>query len=453
LNPRSLRARLLLGAAAAIFLALAAAWVAMTLLFERHIERRVEGELTRDALRLVADLSLDQQGRPAIGRVPMDARYERPASGLYWQISASGGEQKSRSLWDQSLPTSPSAANEEWTSRFASGPFDQRVFLVERVVRPDRSRPGVLVQLAQDEISIRTAGREFGRELAVFLVLLWAILCAAAWVQVHLGLRPLRAVRRELDALRTSPAARLSEKHPPEIEALTTAINALASAREKDLVAARRRAADLAHGLKTPLAALSAQSRRAREAGATDAADGLDRAIAAATAAVDAELARSRAATIRHSVSGAQTPPLAVIERVIGVVERTEFGADRVFEVHVPEAMLVPMAPEDLAELMGALIENAARFAHRRVRVTGSTEALVALAIEDDGPGLGPDRAEEALARGGRLDESGSGHGLGLSIARELVEATRGTIRIESASLGGLHISVQWPRAQSPLSR
>ncbi len=134
-----------------------------------------------------------------------------------------------------------------------------------------------------------------------------------------------------------------------------------------------------------------------------------------------------------------------MIERVIGVVERTDFGVDRVFEVDVPRAMLVPVAPEDLAELMGALIENAARFSRRRVRVTGRADATAVLAIEDDGSGLGPDRAGEAFVRGGRLDESGRGHGLGLSIARELVEATRGTIRIESASRGGLRVCVEWP--------
>jgi signal transduction histidine kinase len=446
LNPRSLRVRLLLGAAAAILLALAAAWVAMTLLFDRHIERRVEAELTRDALQLVADLALDAQSSPVAGRVPTDSRYERPGSGLYWQLSAPGGARKSRSLWDQSLPASPAATSDVWTSRIAPGPFGQRVFLIERVVRPNRDRPGVLVQLAQDETSIRAAGREFGRELAAFMALLWLILCAAAWIQVHLGLRPLGSVRAELDALRTSPSARLSGQHPPEIEALTNAINALANAREKDLAAARRRAADLAHGLKTPLAALSAQSRRAREAGATEAADGLDRAIAAAAAAIDAELVRSRAVTIRHSAPGAETAPLAVIERVIGVVERTDFGAHRVFEVDIPETMQVPLQAEDLAELMGALVENAARFARRRVRVTGSVDTAATLAVEDDGPGLGQDRAEEAFARGGRVDESGPGHGLGLSIARELVEATGGTIRIGSAALGGLRVSVEWPR-------
>jgi signal transduction histidine kinase len=274
--------------------------------------------------------------------------------------------------------------------------------------------------------------------------LLWIILAGAAWVQVQLGLRPLERVRRELDHLRDSPAKRLELEHPPEIEPLTTAINALADAREKDLQLARQRAADLAHALKTPLAALSAQSRRAREAGAAEAADGLDRAIAAASSTVESELARARAATMRQRPRGVSAAALPVIERVIGVIERTDFGAERVFEVDVPAQLAVPLEASDLAELMGALIENAARFARRRVRVSASAPP-VRIDVEDDGPGVGSERAEEALARGGRLDETGPGHGFGLSIARELAEAAGGSLDMNKASLGGLRVTIHWP--------
>src|SRR5690606_18360034 len=111
--------------------------------------------------------------------------------------------------------------------------------------------------------------------------LLWLFLLIAAHLQVSLGLRPLAAVRRQIGALRGDPAARLPAGHPREIAPLADAINALADAREADLGRARKRAGDLAHSLKTPLAALAAQSRRAREQGALEAADGLDRALAA----------------------------------------------------------------------------------------------------------------------------------------------------------------------------
>ena len=89
--PRSLRVRLLLGAAVAIFLALAAAWMAMTLLFERHVERRIEADLIRDGLQLAAASPSPPDGAPALENEPGDTRFFEPASGMYWQVSTAQG--------------------------------------------------------------------------------------------------------------------------------------------------------------------------------------------------------------------------------------------------------------------------------------------------------------------------------------------------------------------------
>lgn len=445
MTPRSLRVRLLGGAAIAIFVALAVAWILMTLLFERHIERRVEVDLTRNGLQLVAALKLAPDGRPFADQHPSDPRFDEPASGLYWQLSTAAGVLQSRSLWDETLPGSTVAGAHGWKTRLAQGPFDQQLLLVEREVRPDSQGAAVLVQLAHDREALRAASAEFGRELGLFLLILWAILAAAAWLQVHLGLRPLARVRDDLAALQRNPSARLTAGHALEIEPLVNAINALAAAREQDLERARHRAADLAHGLKTPLAALAAQSRRAREAGATEAADGLDRAITAATTVVAGELARARVATIR-STRSPQTSPRESIEALIGVLEHTEFGATLVFEVDVADELRLPVAVKDLNELIGPLLENAARFARRRVRVTGATEPESMLSIEEDGPGMVLAQAEALIKPGGRLDEAGTRRGRGLLIARDIAEATNGRITMGSSELGGLQVSITWSR-------
>jgi signal transduction histidine kinase len=445
MKTRSLRVRLLIGAAAAVFAALATSWLAMTWLFQRHIERRIAAELRHDALQLIADLQLDNQGRPTIGTPPSDSRFKAVAGGMYWQLSTPHGSLRSPSLSDQVLPPAPNAVSGGWRRRVAAGPFDQRLLLIERVIILSKQGPPVLVQLAQNEAVAIAAAGEFGRELAVWLLFLWVVLAGAAWIQVQLGLRPLERIRRNLEQLKGSPAERIAMAHPPEIAPLIEAINALADAREKDLLQARRRAADLAHALKTPLAALSAQSRRAREAGAIEAADGLDRAIAAARSTVEAELARARAATIRQSAKRVATPALPVVERIVSVIERTDFGAERIFEIEVPADLCIPLESADLAELLGALMENAARFARLRIRVRGFSDASTTrMTIEDDGPGLAESRVEEALSRGGRLDEAGPGHGFGLSIARELTEAAGGSLTIEPSELGGVCVVLLW---------
>jgi signal transduction histidine kinase len=449
---RSLRVRLLLGAAVAIFVALAAAWIVMTLLFERHIERRVEADLIREGMQLAADVAIAPDGAPLLSREPGDARFAEPASGMYWQATTTRGSLRSRSLWDQSLPPSDAARARDWTTRFIDGPFEEELLLVERVVKPERDGPEVLLQLGFENESLHRARAEFGAELALFLVLLWAILAAAAWMQVVLGLRPLAHVRDEVDALKRNPRGRLGGASAQEIEPLVRAINELADAREIDLARARRRAADLAHALKTPLAAISAQSRRAREAGAAQAADGLERAVQSASAAVDRELARSRAAAIRAAPGESSAVALPVIEAIVGVVERAEFVAQIVFEVNVPPDLTIPVAAEDLLELMGAVIENAARYARRRVQIAGvdSSEGRT-LAIEDDGPGIDPAQMADALTRGGRLDEAGGGHGLGLAIANDLAEATGAQLALARSALGGLKVTIVWPATRTSL--
>ncbi len=443
----SLRLRLLAGAAGAIFVALVIAWIVMIFLFQRHIETRVEQELQRYALQLVAGFEVNADGSIVIQQSPADPRFETPASGLYWQITSDGGTWRSRSLWDQILAPSPSANTAEWQSRFFEGPLDERLFVLERLIQPSDAPIPVLVQLALNEAEIITARDEFGRSLAIFLSVLWIVLAGAAWIQVQLGLHPLGTLRKELAALRVNAAERLGGGYPSEVEPLTRAINDLANAREADLRRARQRAADLAHGMKTPLAALSAQSRMIRQNGADAGAmaDGLDKAIAAAGAAVEAELARSRAAANRQTRGQMRVSPSAVVQRLISVLEHTEKGMRLDYELALPDQLRIPVAEDDLTEILGPLLDNAARYARRNVRVAGETaNGAVQLSVEDDGPGIDLQDVAEVMARGKRLDQVGGGHGLGLAIARELVEATGGTIALSKSSLGGLSADILW---------
>lgn len=441
---RSLRWRLLLGAMAAILAALVVAWLLMTLLFERHLERRLQAEMTRDALAVVADLSLSVDGKPLLEAGLRDPRLQKPAGGYYWQVSAGNAALRSRSLWDAALPVAAGAPADGWRLRRVEGPFHEPVAILERRLLLGPKRPPVLVQLAQDTRPLATARAEFGRELAAFLAVLWLVLSAAAWLQVALGLKPLRKVRGELAALRDSASARLPVSSLREIQPLTDAINSLADAREHDLELARRRAADLAHGLKTPLAAMAAQSRRAREAGAIAAADGMDRAVAAIGMTIEAELARARIAAAGR-VPHEQTDLRMTVEQLVMVLEHTDKGGRLAFSMDVPAGLRLAINAEDLSEVLGAVLENAVKYARRQVKVSASASLHSrTVTIEDDGPGIKSEHIAEVLLRGKRLDEATTGDGLGLAIARELVEATSGQMELGESGLGGLKVSMLW---------
>ena len=446
---RSLRWRLLAGAAIAVFLALLLSWTLMMMLFERHLERRLATELQSEATQIVAGLSVDSQGRPSVKDAPSDPRFQAPASGLYWQVSTRGLLVRSPSLWDQTLPSIAGASYDKWESRVGKGPFEARLAYLERRITPNAHGAPVLVQVAENAAVLREAGVEFGRELAIFLTLLWLILSAAAWAQVSLGLRPLSRLRHDVGGLERSPSARLPSAGVIEIRPLIDAINALAVARERDLTSARRRATDLAHGLKTPLAAASAQIRRARAEGAAGSTAGLEQALEAMRVAIEAELARTRVSAIRIG-GGVSCNAVEVVDRVVAVLERTEAGEKLSFEVAIAARLQVPVAVEDLTEMVGALAENAVRYARRSVRFNGTAEdGDVQLSVEDDGPGIAEDFRQEALLRGTRLDEAGAGEGLGLAIAKDIAAATGGTIELGRSLLGGLRVEVTWSRLRS----
>lgn len=435
---RSLRLRLLAGAGAAIFAALALAWLAMGYLFEAHVERSLEANLIQHGRDIVSGLTRGADGRLAVDPEPFDPRFDRPSSGLYWQVSDGATALRSRSLWDETMAPNESVSANSWTTGDVGGPFGQKLVFVAREVSLGADRGPILVMLGADHAAVTAARGEFARDLGLFLVLLWAVLAGAAWAQVQLGLKPLAAVRAALGEMQGHAGARLHEgDYPTEVAPLAQAINALADARQRDTEQARRRASDLAHSLKTPLAALAAQARRAREAGATDAADGLDRALEAARGAVERELTRARIA-VEHDAERKTAGP--IIDRLIAVIERTEAGQRLSFENGLGGTIL-PLGEVALLELSGPLLENAARYARMRVRVSGDRWRLC---IEDDGPGLSDAEIGEVLGLGKRLDEAEQGYGLGLAIARDVAELSGGELALDRSALGGLRAQVRW---------
>jgi signal transduction histidine kinase len=266
-------------------------------------------------------------------------------------------------------------------------------------------------------------------------------LTAAAWAQVAIGLRPLAAVRRKLAAIASGETQRLGGGFPDELRPLVREIDTLLEARDRQVEKARARAADLAHGLKTPLQVLSDDAERLREKGEADLAAEIEDIAGAMRRHVDRELVRARSGAGRPNTSANIA---GVAERVVRVVERTPQGKSLTWTIDVPKTLAARIDPEDLTEAVGNLAENAARHARSSVTLRARAEnGAVVLAVIDDGPGIPLERAEEALRRGGHLDSTGSA-GLGLAIVGDIAEAWGATLTIETPERG-CRISLQFP--------
>lgn len=451
MSGRSLRLRLVAGGAAALAVALIAAAFGLALLFERHATRVISDELEVVLRQLAGAAEVGPDGRLLLTGQPADPRFAVPLSGLYWQVGDDRGDvQRSRSLWDTvlALPDDrplPSAVHHHEIG----GPAGQQLLIAERMLRLPDGEQDRLVRLAvaADRVRIEGPRAAFVADLLPALALLGLLLAGAAWVQIGLGLAPLGAIRRGLAAVRAGASHRLATDLPVEVLPLVEEVNALLAAQEAAVERARGRAADLAHGLKTPLAALAADSRRLRDRGQADIAADLEQLGDAMRRHVERELVRARLQGEGRRAAGA-TALAPVLSGVIATLGRTPAGARVRFDIAVSAHQTVPFERADLAEILGNLLDNAARHARGVVRVQAQGGGPVtSLTIEDDGPGV-PEAARDAvLRRGTRLDQT-PGSGLGLAIVQEVAEDYGWCLTLATSPLGGLAVTMT-PAAES----
>lgn len=445
----SLRLRLLLAGAASILLALAIAAFGLAWLFERHVAHWIDAELSVQLNQLAAGLDRRPDGAIDMVRPPADPRFGKPLSGLYWQVELEGEKRtiRSRSLWDDTIALPPEARTDDELRHYrVDGPQDARLYLLQRRIALSERLGGqtARIAVALDAAELRAATTRFARALAPFLLLVALLLIAAATAQVAVGLRPLASVRDRLIAIRTGAKKRLGAAFPEEVQPLAAEVDALLDAREAQIETARARAADLAHGLKTPLQVLASDIAELRAKGETEIAGNIETLAATMRRHIDRHLARARIA------SGAQDASAHVsqaVDRIVGVLQRAPEGEELSWLVDAPAGLRAQIDADDLAEALGNIVENAVRHTTSRIDIAVQRlDGAIVIAVSDDGPGIPEDQREEALRRGGRLDASGPGAGLGLAIVMEIAEVWGGTFRIDDGA-PGLRATLSLPQA------
>ncbi|WP_026381383.1 sensor histidine kinase [Afifella pfennigii] len=449
---RSLRLRLILAGALAISVSLALAALGLSALFAAHVERRAVAELSVHLDQVLSGLERGPQGSLVLAQMPADPRFSRPFGGLYWQISQDGEVLRSRSLWDDALelPTDELVDGAVHVHDIA-GPTDQRLLTIERsVTLPERLGGGrARAAVAMDRAELEEARRAFVADLIPYTALLALALTIAGGLQIAIGLRPLAAVGARVAAVRSGEAKRLGEDFPVEVLPLASEVDALLEQREHEIVRARARAGDLAHGLKTPLQALLGEAERLRQAGRAEAAKAIEEIAGAMRRHTDRELTRAR---IALRSKAAQADVGKVVENVVRVIRRTEEGGEIAWRQEVPQDLQAAVDRDDLTEALGALVENASRYARQEVTIAAREDAgFIVLSVRDDGPGIPPERIEALMARGARADTSGPGTGLGLAIASEIAEALGGVLSLHNVE-PGLEARLILPAVRPPTS-
>ncbi|MBL8314280.1 MAG: sensor histidine kinase [Rubrivivax sp.] len=458
----SLRFRLLAATLVAMLAALVLAGLALAGLFREHVTREFGRGLVAQLDQITARLDFDATGQPVIDTTALsDPRWSRPYSGLYWQLDTVGapsrrGVLRSRSLWDATLtPPVDALPDGSVHQHEISGPDGALLLVVERTMRPAEA-PGVAWRLlvAADLRETEGAVARMRGALAASLAALLALLCAAALAQVGVGLAPLRRLQRALNAVHEGRSQRLQGPFPAELQPLVDDFNAVLHRNAEVVARARTGAGNLAHAIKTPLAALSqaADAAQRGSGGPTELASLVQEQVALTRRQVDWHLARSRAAAAQ-GLPGTHTAVAPVLAGLLRVVASAH--ADRPLQLtggDVDPGLRFAGETQDLHEILGNVLDNAFKWAGQRVHIsaTGVADAGLCIVVEDDGPGIDAARRAAVMARGVRLDESVPGSGLGLAIVAELVDLYGGRVTLARATLGGLRVELQLPAAPSP---
>jgi signal transduction histidine kinase len=450
----SLRFRLFAATLAALSVALVLAGLLLAGLFRDHVMRQFESTLTEQLDQLTARLEVDASGQPQIDAQRLsDPRWQRPYSGLYWQIdrlSPDGQTRRavlrSRSLWDDSLALEADAMDDgQRHVHVGQGPQGRALLLVERTVRVGEA-PGAGWRLVvgSDLAQTEQAVRDFNQMLALSLAALGLLLVLAALAQVTVGLAPLKALQRALNRVRDGQAPRLQGAFPDELQPLVQDFNAVLDRNAEATVRARSQAGNLAHALKTPLAVMAQAAGDSTEQGTLPAL--VAEQVAVVQRQIDWQLARARAAATQ-GLPGQRTAVAPVLQGLLRVMGKVHAARDLHWRAPTPtDDALFAGESQDLQDMLGNLLDNAARWAAREVAVVAQRQGdRLSITIDDDGPGIAPDRRGAALMRGTRLDESAPGSGLGLHIVAELAGLYGGTIELGESTLGGLRVRLDLP--------
>jgi signal transduction histidine kinase len=413
-------------------------------LFDRITISRFDRVLEERLVQATVALSYLPPSEGSISQLLVDPVYSRPYSGRYWQVEnvETGELLASRSLFDATL-SPPDVTGADPVFWRGPGPEGEVRALTQAVILDDGSAWTVTV--AETVAELQEQRRIAINGSAAVFLLLGLLAVGAAALLTRAILSPLERLSAEIETRWTTGARLSPDAYPEEIAPLVRDVNTLVE-RNGDIVArARRQAADLAHALKTPSAALRNELHSV--AGTGPALDGAIEALDRIDAQVRRTLTRMQAEYASSDVNSEVS--VAESMRRLDRLFRAGAGRDDVtLEWTAPEDMTLPLNPQDFQEALGNLVDNAFKWAKGRIEVLASSaEDRAVIEVHDDGPGVAPGEVEAILQPAYRIDTSKSGSGLGLAITNDLVTAYGGTLDIgRSDRLGGLRVRMTLPR-------
>lgn len=452
LSLSSLRTRIMLSALMIILIVLPGIGIALNNAFEQQIRTNEKSQLAAYFYSVLA-LTEMEDNQVLMPEVLLENQFNVINSGLYALITRTTNEgpnvPKAKQLlwfsnsflgtdidpdWLASLPNP--ALGKSYFMEFEIN--NEAHFVYSFSVRFDQNQTSeqdnftkptpITLHIIKDLAAIQSQVNSFSQQLWTYLLALMAILVLIQICWLIWTLRPLAKFTRELQQVQHGELAQLSQAYPSELNAVARQLNALLNTEKSQRQRYRNALDDLAHSLKTPLAAILSQQ---------DLSDTSTEQIEHINQTISHQLKRAQSAGNNAWHLGIKVQP--VLDKLLRTL--VKIYPDRTLQQVGDSAKnLVFRGDEsDLTEILGNLLDNACKASASQVHISCSEfNDVLTIKVEDDGKGVTANQKKHILKRGTRADTYDKGHGIGLAIVRDLVAHYQGTLQIDaSEALGG----------------
>ncbi len=447
-NPQTIAGRLIVFSIFYALAALVVACVVLALIVANVVRDQVDQRLSVQIEAVRGSIKIGPDGSLAVDGNLDGPPFDRPGSGWYWQVSTAGKRLTSSSLSGANLSNPPQPV--DWRNLLTGTPRagagrDNRGQNLHFLTSQSFTAGGEveIIATAPRSALVMPVLRALLFLVPAMLVL-GGLLVVGILLQVRYGLSPLRTLAEKVADVSSGQSRGLDEPQAEELRPLVGEINRLVEQNQLRIAETRLQFANMAHGLKTPVASLYlALNDDADPTGeARLQVERIDRQI-------KHHLARARA-----GVSAAGFAPTTQlrshVDDIVAMMQKLYVDRQLTISNQLDETLSVACAPEDVDEILGAIIDNACKWANSSVRIAGAQDrGEIAIVVADDGPGINSDDLTDVLSPGVRLDETVPGDGFGLSIAKEVSGLYGGRLVLQDMPEGGLSATVVLPKPTS----
>ncbi|MCW8826572.1 MAG: ATP-binding protein [Gammaproteobacteria bacterium] len=405
---------------------------------ETHIQTRLE----HDGESLLAAIQFDANDLVTVREERLAGIYHRPFSGHYFHILIDGEHEfHSRSVWDQSFDLKGIQFSDSVAHMV--GPNSQHLLLWSGQYR--KQGHDITIITAEDLGPLYQQLKRYGLYLLLSIPLFLFFILAIQRLILRHSFKPLDQIEQEIKQLERGEIEQLCTPLPTEIRPLVNEVNRLILAMVERIKRSRNSAGNLAHTLKGPLQLLIQLAESERLTGHDDIRQELLTQVGLIQQQIEQELRRARLAG--SATPGQQFRPAEELPLLKKMLQQIYQDKKLELQFSYPESSISSLDRDDMLELIGNLLDNACKWANTKISCSIELNEQISITIEDDGPGCAAEQLEQLTRRGLRVDESTAGHGIGLSIVKEIVESYHGELKFDNShELGGFRVTITIPR-------